>query len=178
VLDYLAHDIREKRCSAAKPGARFYFPILPNSNQFATKVAEWFPGLQTSSPALWSYLESIQPYQSDYEWLGNFNRVNNDNKHVDLVEQTRIEVEQVHAGFQGGSVTWNPAKVRYGSSVVIHGVPVDPRTQMPVPSPSLKVERITWVDFHFAGVGVSALGLLKAAVPGISTIIAAAEKLI
>jgi hypothetical protein len=50
------------------------------------------------------------------------------------------------------------------------GVPIDPRTQLPVPHPSIKVERITWVDFHFAGIGSSALGLVKQALAGIGKI--------
>ncbi|MCX6072401.1 MAG: hypothetical protein NTU91_16355 [Chloroflexi bacterium] len=66
--------------------------------------------------------------------------------------------------------------MRFGSEVLIGGVPVDPRTQMPVPHPSLKVERITWVDFQFDGVGVSALGLLKAAASGIKGIVTEVER--
>ena len=31
VLDYLAHDIRETKCSQPKENDRFYFPILPDS---------------------------------------------------------------------------------------------------------------------------------------------------
>lgn len=169
VLDYLAHDIRERFCPNAK--GRFYFPILPDRKQFEKKVAAWFPDLDTKAPELWKYLESIQSYHSNRAWLGQFNSVNNDNKHDSLVEQTRYEIEQVRAtGQSGGQVSWNPANVRFGRGVLINGVPVDPATQLPVPDPSQLIERILWVDFQFEGIGVSALQLLKRALSGTSEI--------
>lgn len=58
------------------------------------------------------------------------------------------------------------------------GVPIDPRTQIPIPHPSIKVERITWVDFQFADIGVSALGLLKKTLLGVRSIEAAIRSLL
>jgi len=95
VLDYLANDIRDKHCSLQKSNGRFYFPILPNTVSFNGQCAKWYPGLQNSCPELWSYLESIQPYQKDCEWLEHFNKVNNENKHGRLIEQTRTETKRV-----------------------------------------------------------------------------------
>jgi hypothetical protein len=126
---------------------------------------------------MWDYLESVQPYHAGCEWLGQSNQVNNENKHGSLVEQTRVEVEQVRATMPGGgSVAWNPASVKFGQGVYIGGVPVDPKTQMPDPSTSLKVERIMWVDFQFEGVQVSALALANAAVAGTWKIVAEVER--
>lgn len=177
VLDYLAHDIRAKYCPAPKPSERFYFPILPDRAQFDAQVERWYPGVRIAAPKLWSYLESIQPYQAGREWLGLFNRLNNENKHGDLVEQTRVENREIRATSSGGAkVSWNPAGVKFGPGVSIAGVPVDPRTQMPVPHPSLKVEQITWVDFRFAGLNVSALWLLKMAGAGIREMVAEIER--
>lgn len=176
VLDYLAQDIRVKYCPASKSSDRFYFPILPDRGQFEGQVDRSYPGLRAAAPELWGYLESVQPYQPGREWLGLFNRLNNENKHGDLVHQTRAETKQVRATSSGGAqVSWNPDSVRFGPGVSIGGVPVDPRTQMPVPHPSLRVEQITWVDFQFAGLNVSALGLLKTAVAGISEIVGHVE---
>ena len=177
VLDYLAQDIRAKYCPPQKPGERFYFPILPDHQQFVAKMKQWFPDLESRARPLYDYLGSIQPYQGSFEWLGQFNRVNNENKHANLLEQTRIETQQVRATRPGGgSVSWNPGGARFGDGVSIMGVPVDPATQMPVPDPSLKVERITWVDFHFAGIGVSALALMRASTSGIVAIVAEVER--
>ncbi len=179
VLDYLAHDIRETKCSKPKETDRFYFPILPDKKQFESKMMEWFPGLDSAAPDLWSYLESIQPYHgAQTEWLGQFNRVNNENKHSALVEQTKTETERVRASSSGGSVEWSPQNVRFGNGVSILGVPVDPSTQLPVPHPSIDVKRVVWVDFRFEGIGKSALGLLKQATDGIGQIASKAIELL
>jgi hypothetical protein len=177
VLDYLAQDIREKFCPPLRSSDRLYFPVLPDRVQFESQVERWYPGLRTAVSGLWGYLESVQPYHPGREWLGLFNRLNNENKHGDLVHQTRTEAKQVRATSSGGAqVSWDPGSVKFGPGVSIGGVPVDPLTQMPVPHPSLKVERITWVDFQFAGLNVSALWLLKTAVTGIGDIVAEVER--
>ena len=164
VLDYLAADMRERHCPNASSSTRFYFPILPDKQSFDMRLDEWFPGLRKSSPKLAGELESLQPFQAGREWLGQFNRLNNENKHDDLVEQTRIEAQETRVTGRGGaSVSWTSG-VTFGHGVSIMGVPVDPRTQLPVPDPSIRVDRIKWVDFQFAGIGVSALWLLKKAV--------------
>lgn len=171
VLDYLAHDIRETKCSQAKENDRFYFPILPDRKQFESKMREWFPKLDSTAPDLWSYLESIQPYHgAQSEWLGQLNRVNNENKHSALVEQTRTEIERIKASSGGGSVEWSPQNVKFGNGVSILGVPVDPSTQLPIPHPSIEVKHIVWVDFRFEGIDKSALGLLREAADGIGQI--------
>lgn len=169
VLDYLAADIRERHCPKASASDRFYFPILPDKKTFDTRLDQWFPDLRQSAPGVASALEVVQPFQAGHEWLGLFNRVNNENKHGDLVEQTRVETQQTRVTGQGGQVSWGSG-VSFGSGVSVMGVPIDPKTQLPVPHPSIKVERITWVDFQFAGIGVSALGLLKQALSGIGEI--------
>ena len=171
VLDYLAHDIRETKCSQPKQNERIYFPILPNRKQLELKMMQWFPKLDLTSPDLWSYLESIQPYYgAQTEWLGQLNRVNSENKHSALVEQTRTEIERVKASSGGDSVEWSPQNVKFGKGVSILGVPVDPSTQLPIPHPSIEVKRIIWVDFRFEGIDKSALVLLKEAAAGIRQI--------
>jgi len=177
VLDYLATDIRERYCPKASTSDRFYFPILPDQKTFNSRVNQWFPGLKQAAPAVLSALESIQPFQAGHEWLGYFNRLNNENKHGDLVEQTRVETQQTKVTGRGGGVSWTSG-VRFGRGVSVMGVPIDPKTQLPVPDPSIKVERIMWVDFHFAGVGVSALKLLKVSFSGIRNIEATVRPLL
>lgn len=170
VLDYIASNIRDSYCPSAKLNVRFYFPILPDVASFNGQCTKWYPGLQNSCPDLWKYLESIQPYHKDYEWLEHFNRLNNENKHESLVEQTRIETKRINVKFGSGVVSWNPDAVKFGSGVSIGGVPVNPATQMPVPHPSQTVEVVTWVDFQFDGISVSALVLLKNSLEGVSEI--------
>lgn len=168
VLDYLAHEIRKKHCPSASPKDKFYFPILPDYSTYKSLMRKWFPDLKSSCPDLWDYLEFIQPYHPCNVWLSHFNQLNNENKHGSLAEQTRSERQEVRVTTQGGGqVGWNPQGVKFGSGVSIGGVPVDPRTQLPVPHPSQKVERINWVDFRFEGINASALQLLKSTLNGV-----------
>lgn len=157
-LDYLAHDIFETLCPSAKTPERLYFPIRSTASEFNQAINKDYPNIQTTSKVVYDILEAIQPYRDP--WLGQFNRLNNDNKHQDLVEQTRIESRQVTASRSGGSVSWGPG-VTFGSGVSVMGVPIDPRTQMPFPNNVLNVEVVTWVDFRFKDNGVSVLPFIE-----------------
>ena len=162
-LDYLAKDIVEKHCPNANPRNRLYFPITSDATAFGNMMNRSYPDLNTNSATVYSTLENVQPYQSDTNrWLTQFNKVNNENKHNDLVEQTRTETKTVEVkSKQGGdSVSWGQG-VTFGSGVSVLGVPIDPRTQMPVPNNTTATTIITWVDFKFDGIDVSVIGLLR-----------------
>lgn len=161
-LDYLANDIVEKYCPNAKKGDRLYFPITDSDTSFKQRMIDSYPDLQKNCPDLYLLLESLQPYlKSENKLLNQFNKINNENKHSDLVEQVRTETKRVNVTSpNGGSVSWGSG-VTFGTGVSIMGIPVDPRTQLPVPNNVVKTEIITWVDFKFDNVDVSALWLLK-----------------
>lgn len=161
-LDYLANDIVEKYCPNAKKGNRLYFPITDSDASFKQRMIDFYPDLRINCPDLYSLLESIQPYlKNENKWLTQFNKINNKNKHLDLVEQIRTETQRVGVTSpNGGSVSWGPG-VTFGAGVQVMGVPVDQRTQLPVPNNIVKTEIITWVDFKFDSMDVSALWLLK-----------------
>jgi len=171
VLDYLAHDIREAHCPLANPSDRFYFPILPNNATFTSRTNQWYPYLDTACRDLWDYLESIQPYQRGFAWLGEFNRVNNENKHDRLVGQERSEspggARITTPGV--GSISWAPG-VTFSGGISLMGAPIDPTTQLPIPNPGQRVERIIWVDFQFETTNISVQRLLSDARRGIEDI--------
>ncbi|HLQ66570.1 MAG TPA: hypothetical protein VK123_04980, partial [Candidatus Limnocylindrales bacterium] len=100
-LDYLAHEVRESFCQQARGDAKFYFPILPDKATFDVRVDQWYPGLRSAAPSVVAYLEAVQPYQKGFEWLGYLNKVNNENKHGDLVEQIRSETLETRVTGQG-----------------------------------------------------------------------------
>ena len=179
VLDYLSHEIHELYCFSSS-NSRFYFPILPDNSQFTSCMNQWFPSLSTNNVAIYSFLESIQPYQPNYKWLGDFNKVNNENKHGSLVQQTREETIKITAKstLSGGSVTWIPKSVKFGSGVYINGVLVNPVTQMPIPSQTQTLTKTIWVDFIFDGINQSALNLLNDSFAGISNIYKKLEAMI
>jgi len=170
VLDYLAHEIHEHYSLGRSSRSRIYFPVFPDQKTFDIMIDRCFPGLRKKAPNVFAALEAVQPFQSGQEWFGQFNHLNNENKHGDLVEQTRVEHQVTRVtGQGGGQVTWTSG-VTFGQGVSVMGVPIDPSTQLPIPHPSIKVEKITWVDFQFAGIRVSALGLLKKTLAGIQSI--------
>ena len=131
-LDYLNHKI---------PNSDTYFPICEHANDFSSRYSK-------VDLATRSILEKYQPYNKN-EWLKWFNVLNNKNKHVTLVPQIRKETIETRVSAPGGGgVSWGPG-VTFGAGVSIMGVPIDPRTQLPVPNNVVKTERITWVDFIF-----------------------------
>lgn len=160
-LDYVAHDIA---ASIQLPeSVKVHFPVVgktDNNQSFEGGVGRNLNGLKSDNPILYAFLESIQPYHQGYGWLGDFCSVTNDIKHQDLTPQIRHETEYVsstHSG--GGMVAWNPAAVKFGSGVFINGAPVNPATQMPMPTSETTVVRERWVDFLFLS-SISALPLL------------------
>jgi len=163
ILDYLAHEIKESKYVNNAGSPRFYFPILDNLTNFESNMKNWFPQLKINNNDLYEYLKSLQPFNgSDNIWIKNFNTVNNDNKHDNLIEQTREEQERIHvSNNQGGEVSWSPSMVRFGSGVKIFGAQINTSTQMPVSNSSTVVKRILWIDFQFSGVNTSALALMK-----------------
>jgi len=157
-LDYVAHDTFETHCSAAKKPDRLYFPIRPTPKEFCTAIAQDFPGLETSAKNVYDLLESVQTYQDP--WLGQFNKLNNHNKHQDLVEQTRTEERRVTVSRDGGVVSWGSG-VSFGPGVSIVGVPIDPLTRMPVPNNAAKTEVVIWVDFRFKEINQPVLPFIE-----------------
>jgi hypothetical protein len=157
-LDYLAKDIFETHCLASKPSNKLYFPIRSTPKEFNQALQKDYPNLQVSSQAIVNVLENVQPYRDP--WLGQFNQLNNNNKHQDLVEQTRTESRRVTVSREDGAVSWGP-EVTFGGGVSVMGVPIDPSTQMPVPNNVAHTEVTTWVDFHLKDNGQSVLPFIE-----------------
>ena len=163
-LDYLAHDIFQSHCSGAKKPKRLYFPIRQTEKEFNQAISSDYPGLASSSAVTMQILKDIQPFND--AWLGQFNKLNNHNKHQDLVEQTRTEQRQVSVSRGGGSVSWGPG-VTFGSGVSVMGVRIDPRTQMPVPNSVAKTEVVVWIDFRFAEINESVLPFVEKSIKSV-----------
>jgi hypothetical protein len=166
-LDYIARDIHDKFVAGSPP--KLYFPIRHTFTAFEQVIARDFSGLDQTSPDVYNLLEKVQPYNDD--WLGKFNRLNNNNKHEDLVEQTRTETKQVTVSSKGGggSVSWGPG-VTFGSGVSVMGVPIDPKTQLPVPNTTTETKVEIWVDFRFADNEESVLPFLTKSIDKVDTL--------
>lgn len=175
-LDYLAHDINEG-CINIKPKPKLYFPVRQTKKEFDNTIATDFPDLQKIKPEIYNILESIQPYCDN--WLGNFNRLNNNNKHQDLQEQTRTESRFVNVTSKklGGSVSWGPG-VTFGNGVSVMGVPIDPRTQMPIPNKQVNTLVTIWINFLFTENNESVLPFIEKSINKIDDICKEVKKYI
>jgi hypothetical protein len=119
-------------------------------------------GLAAKKPKIAAAFERHQPYQPEKAELGYLHALARVNKHRDFTPQTRTEHRRVEAEFAGGSVSWDPAAVSFGSGVFIGGVPVSPATQRPVPHPTQTVKDTIYVDWRFRELQVSVLPTLEA----------------
>ncbi len=158
-LDYIAQELFDAFCADAKKPDRLYFPIRPSASEFVQVMSRDYPSLEAKCKSAFGIVEAIQPYRD--LWLGEFNRLNNENKHQDLVEQTRAESRRVDVKRPGqGGVSWGSG-VKFGSGVRVMGVPIDPKTQLPVPNKEVTTTITTWVDFKFKEGGQSVLPFLE-----------------
>jgi hypothetical protein len=162
ILDYLAHEIVDNYCPNANPKNNLYFPIRSDLNAFEVEMSKSYPDLITNNKKVYDILKNHQPFENEEnKWLIFFNKLNNQNKHEKLVAQTRNETKNVTVtGKDGGSVSWGSG-VKFGNGVRVMGIPIDPNTQLPIPNNIVKIEIVTWVDFQFEGINVSALWLTK-----------------
>jgi len=87
------------------------------------------------------------------------------------VEQTRTESSRTTVTRPGsGGVSWTGG-VRFGGNVRVMGVPIDPKTQLPVPNREVETKVERWVDFSFAETGHSVLPFLKESVDKVESIV-------
>lgn len=169
-LDYIAQDTFESHCATSKKPDRLYFPIRSTAPEFSLAVSKDYPGLQGAAKNVYDLLDSVQPYQDP--WLAQFNKLNNHNKHQDLVEQTRTESRHVTVSRGGGSVSWGPG-VSFGLGVSVVGVPIDPKTQMPVPNTIAKTEVVIWVDFRFKEIDQPVLPFVETSIKNVDKVFCA-----
>lgn len=169
ILDYLAHDIAEQYGLQA---SKIYFPIVGKDKDVTSykgAIGRNLPGLEKQK-LIFDYIESIQPYNSNYSWLGDFSELSADTKHQQLIPIKRQESKRIISEHQSGSqVSWNPDSVKFGDGVFIHGAKVNPITQLPTLLANTVVRREIWVNFQFAN-GLSVLPLLKHVVNDIPNI--------
>lgn len=161
VLDYLAHDVCEKLEIISQ---QIYFPIVArdkNIQSYRGFIARHLHQLEIKHNKLFNFFESIQPYNSGQEWLGDFATICNDSKHQHLTPQIRHESERiVSQHVNGGNVSWDPSAVRFGQGVFINGASVNPLTQLPVSTPLTTITREVWISFLFMD-NIDAFSMLK-----------------
>ncbi len=84
------------------------------------------------------------------------------------MSQVRTEQQRITSTSEGGSVSWDPNSVTFGSGVFIHGNRVDPKTQLPVGGNLTKEILIGW---NFEGTETNVLGAIIALQEGLSLLV-------
>lgn len=146
-----------------KQSVKIYFPIVPKQDDLKAMLGRAkMTDMETRHPEFWSFLQKIQPYNSDYAWLTHLAKYASE-KHIRLTPQKRMETRRVTVAGGNGSVSWGSG-VTFGSGVSIMGVPIDPRTQMPVPNNIVETKVENWISFLFDDSDINVLWLCKKAV--------------
>ncbi len=180
-LDWTATAVKDK----FYPGSTWnpYFPLQGDQAKFREALDKQIKGLEADRLHIAAAFERHQPYQSGKEALGHLHALRKVNTHRDFTAQTRKERRAVRVQTGGGyveygqGVRFNPgggitigpgggmtisgAGVQIGPhGTSIGGVPVDPRTQRPIPHPSQSVMQTVYVDWRFNDPNVSVLPAL------------------
>jgi len=137
VLHYLSREIIEmsdiKRTD--KELRNLSFPIRSNTMDFRGFMSANYTRLDSISPELYKYLESIQPYQNTLnQWLSEFNKLANEHKHNDLVPQIKESIPVIDFGgpiVSGGFVSISKGAFVNGK-IVKKSFVIEPNKKPPV----------------------------------------------
>jgi hypothetical protein len=159
---YIALNLSEQD----KKRARVYFPIVDNLNVLQSTLGRgYMANLSEVHKNLYDFLLKKQPFSSkENRWLELLSEIAPEGKHIRLTPQKRIEARRIKVTRPGGgSVSWNPSSVRFGTGVRVVGAPIDPNTQRITPTPGVTEQLEIWVSFILDDYGVNALGFCKEA---------------
>ncbi len=177
ILDYCACDIGDHY-----ELIRLYitgFPVVYrkkdlNLEGFEKRLRSKFKGsLKMKDPALFNYLESIQPYHSDYIWFGHFWKIINEFKHIRLAPQSRIETPELEMEYNGLSITVTGKGQSFSlppnTSISMGGAPIfggkiitaDSQPDQIRRDKRINIKKQIWVNIVFDGTEISVLGLIK-----------------
>jgi len=169
---FFAKIISPTLSSDVKKNVKIYFPIAQNPAGLKSRLGMGkMAALDVSNPDVYKFLESIQPYNAKFSWLGDFSKFANE-KHIRLSPQEFKEENEttlsnaIHAG-RGAEVKM--AGCRIGDIPVnCENINTTPLDQF---DPRLKVKRTTWVQFNFKGTNINVLWLCKKAVNELEKVI-------
>jgi len=155
-----------------KNKARVYFPIARNHTGFKSTLGRGkMVNLDVTHPDMYKFLESVQPYNANFNWLDDFSKFANE-KHIRLSPQeTKKENETMLS---------NAVRIGRGGKVamrgcVVNGIPVNSEDINTTPldqfDPRLNIKRTTWISFNFKGSDTNALWLCKKAVSELEKVV-------
>lgn len=148
-----------------KKSAKVYFPIVSKKEDLKSVLGMAKMGdLETNHKDVYKFIDSVQPYNTDYSWLKSLSDLAKD-KHIKLTTQTIKKENETKIG--------NAVHVGKGAKVSMHNclvgnVPVNSEdineTSIEDFDPRLNVQRMTWVSFLFESTDINVLWLCKKSV--------------
>lgn len=163
-LEYLATAITERY---GKQGRRTYYPYCPDPTKWVGRFEAGMPGVAASCPDIRDAIERHQLFPSKPQWLDHLVKLKNQNHHRQFSPQTRDETRWIEMHTPGGGgvgfTPFQPGKggVAFGGQVSMGGVPVDPRTLVPLGGGPKPYTETIYVDWLFTEVGLSVRGVLN-----------------
>lgn len=150
-----------------------YFPVAKDEQSYRSTLGQWnASNLGDILPSIDEKLRALQPFTSGNNAVYLRIRELANKKHTELTPQKRAERQRVNVNRPGmGGVSWSRSGVRFGAGVQVMGVPIDPHTQMPVPSSQVEVTVETWVSFHLSDTGEDALAFCRSAIAGVRRVV-------
>lgn len=150
-----------------RKAAKVYFPTVPKKADLKSVLGMAKMGdLELKNPRFYNFLDSVQPYNQDYSWLKLLSDYANE-KHMGLAPQTKKESSRIIVSDKKGEeiLSWTAEDVAFGpGDILINGVPIDPKTKMPVPNDLLETKIERWVAFLFENSDINVLWLCKKSV--------------
>lgn len=158
--------------SSGKKKARVYFPIVPKQSDLLPFLGRgMMKDLHKTHSDIYSLLDSVQPYQSGYEWMEHFKKYSNE-RHIRLTPQKRIESKRLVLGGdkarisigEGAKITLGKgASISIGGKRIFGGQTISTESKMIVGDPGIaKMEK--WVSFNFEKSNINSLSLCKTVV--------------
>jgi len=146
-----------------KKTVKVYFPIVSKKDDLKSVLGRAKMGdLEINYRDFYQFIDSVQPYNQDYLWLKHLANFASE-KHIRLTPQIKTETRRVTVSRGGGSVSWGQG-VTFGGGVSVMGVPINPKTQMPVPNNVAETKVENWISFLLEGSDINVLGLCKKSV--------------
>jgi hypothetical protein len=168
LLDQSIYKFYEKYYSSnlselEKKSVKVYFPIVSKKEDLKSVFGRAkMNNIETSYEKFYKLIDSLQPYNHDYEWLKYLSKYASD-RHIKLTPQIKTVTKKVTISCGDSSVSWGPG-VKFRQDVSVMGVPIDKSTQVPIPNKVTEMKIENWVSFLFEGSNINVLWLCEKSV--------------
>lgn len=154
-----------------KREAKIYFPITKKHAGLKSILGRGkMANLETKHSEIYKFLEAIQPYNTDFQWLDDFSRFANE-KHIRLTPQ---ELNEKNETILSNTVRVSGDKVKM-KGCLINGIPINSENINATPlnqfDPRLQAKRKTWISFNFKESNINIIWLCNKAVYDLEKVI-------